>query len=93
VQEALTNVVRHAQATQVQVSIRLADNTLHLTVQDDGIGISDGQGGGHPNSHGLKIMRERAEAFGGSVIIKPASGRGTWLEASIPIQSSAAVTR
>ena len=89
VQEALTNVVRHAQATQVQVSIQFIDNTIHLTVQDDGVGIANKNHGGHPRSHGLKIMRERAEAFGGNVNVGPAVGKGTLVEASIPIQNHA----
>jgi len=87
VQEALTNVARHAQATQAQVSIRLVDDMIHLAVQDDGIGIPEGKGRGRPDSHGLKIMRERAEAFGGNVNVRPAPERGTRVEASIPIQS------
>jgi PAS domain S-box-containing protein len=87
VQEALTNVVRHAQATQVQVSIQIIDDTIHLTVQDDGVGIGNGQEADHARSHGLKIMRERAEAFGGNVKVGPAIGKGTRVDASIPIQS------
>ena len=88
VQEALTNVVRHAQATQVQVSLQFADNTLYLTVQDNGIGIADGQGARRPDGHGLKIMRERAEAFGGMVKVEPAPERGTRVQASIPINKT-----
>ena len=91
VQEALTNVVRHAQATQVQVSIGLANDMIHLIVQDDGIGITESQRTGRLNSHGLKIMRERAEAFGGNVNVGLAPGRGTRVEARIPIQSGATV--
>jgi PAS domain S-box-containing protein len=89
VQEALMNVVRHAQATQVYVSIQLVDHRIHLTVQDDGVGIGEAHRAGRPNSHGLKIMRERAEAVGGSVNIEPAVGKGTRVEASIPIHSDA----
>ena len=91
VQEALTNVIRHAQATQVQVSIRLMDDMIHLRIQDDGIGIGNEQRAGRPSSHGLKIMRERAEAFGGGVSVGPAPERGTQVEANIPIQIGAAM--
>jgi PAS domain S-box-containing protein len=84
VQEALMNVVRHAKATRVQVSIRLAGRILYLTINDNGVGIENTQR--RPNSHGLKIMRERAEAFGGSVFIGMAPERGTRVEAHIPIQ-------
>jgi PAS domain S-box-containing protein len=92
VQEALTNVVRHAQATQVHVSIGFANDMIHLVVQDDGIGLTESQRTGHLNSHGLKIMRERAEAFGGNVNVGLAPGRGTRVEARIPIQNGASIT-
>ena len=52
-QEALTNIARHAQAGQVNVSLRLVDHSVHLTVQDDGIGIQSYAGANRPNSHGL----------------------------------------
>jgi signal transduction histidine kinase len=91
-QEALTNVARHAKANQVYVSVRLVDNMIHLIVQDDGIGIGDVQKKGYLNSHGLKIMRERVEAFGGSLNLGPAPGKGTRIEASIPIQGNTAAT-
>jgi PAS domain S-box-containing protein len=89
VQEALTNVVRHANAKKVQVSIRMEQEILHLAIVDDGVGIANTQK--RPTSHGLKIMRERAEAFGGSVEVGPAPGRGTRVEAHVPIHMDAPV--
>ncbi|HLF74307.1 MAG TPA: PAS domain S-box protein [Anaerolineales bacterium] len=89
-QEALTNVARHAQADQVSVSLRLDDNdTVRLTVQDNGVGIEALEGTRHPDSHGLKIMRERAEAFGGTVVIETAPGQGTKIDTKIPIENGA----
>ncbi len=85
VQEALTNVVRHAHATQVNVSIRLVDDVLHLTIQDDGAGVANTRP--RPNSHGLKIMRERAQAFGGSVTVGMAPKKGTLVNARVPIRT------
>ena len=93
VQEALTNVVRHAQATQVQVSIRLVDDMIQLTIQDNGVGIAEEQGTIRHDSHGLKIMRERAEAVGGTMNVSSSPGTGTRIEASIPIQSGEPATR
>jgi PAS domain S-box-containing protein len=90
VQEALTNVVRHAQARHVRVSIRLVNDVLHLVIEDDGVGIANTQR--RPASHGLKIMRERAEAFGGSAHVGMAPKRGTRVEARIPIHTEAAMT-
>jgi two-component system sensor histidine kinase UhpB len=84
-QEALTNIARHAQAGQVSLSLRLVDHSIRLTVQDDGVGIESMQELKRPNSHGLKIMRERAEAFGGSINIESVPGKGTKVEATIPI--------
>jgi PAS domain S-box-containing protein len=86
-QEALTNIFRHAQAKQVHVSLQLAEQAVHLTVQDDGIGIQSMEEAHHLKSHGLKIMQERAQAFGGSVNIESEPGKGTKVEARIPIES------
>jgi PAS domain S-box-containing protein len=86
-QEALTNITRHAQAKQVNVSLQLANHAVRLTVQDDGVGMESLQGISHPRSHGLKIMRERAQAFGGSVNIESAPGKGTKVEARIPVEN------
>lgn len=85
-QEALTNTARHAQTDRAKVSLELAENAIHLTVQDEGIGMNGSNPTNHPGSHGLKIMRERAEAFGGSVTVQSAPGAGTKIEAIIPIE-------
>jgi PAS domain S-box-containing protein len=86
-QEALTNVARHAQAGQVNVSLQLADHSVHLTVQDNGVGIESWQRANQPGSHGMRIMRERAEAFGGSLNVGSTPGNGTKVEARIPVGS------
>jgi PAS domain S-box-containing protein len=84
-QEALFNIARHAKADLVNVSLRLQDSAVHLLVQDNGVGIVSSQGTNRPGSHGLKIMRERAEAFGGRVDVSSVPGEGTKIEARIPI--------
>ncbi|HET9591190.1 MAG TPA: PAS domain S-box protein [Anaerolineales bacterium] len=88
-QEALTNVARHANAGQVRVSLNLIDHSIRLMVQDDGVGMDSPQGASSLKSHGLKIMRERAEAFGGTVTLESAPGKGTKVETRIPIRSGA----
>jgi signal transduction histidine kinase len=78
VQEALTNVAKHAQATQVRLTVEMEDRTLRLVVADDGIGFdpahlteSNGSQG-----WGLLTMTERAEAVGGHCCIESAPGQG-----------------
>jgi PAS domain S-box-containing protein len=86
-QEALTNIARHARANQVNMSLRLADNAICLTVEDNGVGIPSGEEANRPGSHGLKIMRERAEAFDGILMVESVPGKGTKVEVSIPIEN------
>lgn len=85
VQEALTNVVKHARATECAVSIdRTSDGAaLRLAVEDDGVGIPEPA----PVTTGLGLvgMRERAAAFGGSMVFGDAAGGGTRVEATIPL--------
>ena len=88
-QEALTNVARHAKTEEAKISLDRTDRAIHMTVQDAGVGMNGYDAKTHPQSHGLKIMRERAEAFGGSVTIKSAPGEGTTVEVVIPIEEHA----
>jgi signal transduction histidine kinase len=84
-QEALNNVVKHAQANRVTINLGLAISTACLIVQDDGLGFSAA-----PISHsgagglGLITMRERAEALGGSTRLVSASGQGTTVTVTLP---------
>jgi signal transduction histidine kinase len=63
VQEALTNVLKHAGQAHADVRLRYGAETLELEVVDDGIATGNGQVGGH----GLAGMRERARVFGGDL--------------------------
>jgi signal transduction histidine kinase len=78
-QEALTNVVRHAQATRVEVSLHLADHSLLLDVQDNGRGFAP-ESFPTSKSLGLLSMRERAGAFGGTVNVLSEPGLGTTVQ-------------
>jgi signal transduction histidine kinase len=87
VQEALTNVARHAQATNVDISLRKEGNDLILAIKDDGIGISfDAEN--KPRSFGLIGMRERAIFLGGNLEITGTVGKGTTILVRMPIQET-----
>ena len=80
-QEALTNVVKHADARTVAVDLRLDAERLRLTVADDGCGVGDVQAGGH----GIVGMRERAALASGKVEITQASAGGTRVTLELPL--------
>jgi two-component system sensor histidine kinase UhpB len=87
-QEALTNVARHANAKLATVTLLCQNDMVHLAIEDNGEGIRSWQKANRPGSHGLKIMRERAETFGGSLQVQSFNGKGTRIEVTIPIQSN-----
>lgn len=83
VQEALTNIVRHARARQVRIRLQNRERNLRLEVVDDGVGIP-AEPSGAPGI-GLNSMRERAEALGGTCVIEsPTEGRGTRIVVEVP---------
>lgn len=84
VQEALTNVARHSEATRVEVRMRGRNDRLVVEIRDDGRGISETQSGG-PASLGLIGMRERAAILGGTVEVRGIAGRGTIVSLGFPL--------
>jgi PAS domain S-box-containing protein len=86
-QEALTNVARHAQANQATISVSMDNEAVYMSIQDDGIGILSWQRANQAGSHGLRIIRERAEAFGGSLQVHSTYKKGTRIEVKIPLGS------
>ncbi len=84
-QELLSNVARHAQASALSVSLRNPGDSLVLTVTDDGRGITDDELSGS-RSLGISSIRERVHIFGGSVVIRGEPGKGTTVEVTIPMQ-------
>lgn len=88
-QEACQNIVKHAKATKVEVSLSCEDNRLRLVIQDNGIGYdtqkvtvsSDEKKYGF----GLSMMKERANLLGGTIQIKSAIGEGTTVSVEIPL--------
>jgi two-component system sensor histidine kinase UhpB len=88
-QEALTNVAKHASATRVRVALRVEPERLLLDVSDDGRGITrDELRGAH--SLGLLGLRERALALGGTVSITPNPRGGTTVALRIPLNGNGA---
>ncbi|MGW8251539.1 MAG: sensor histidine kinase, partial [Anaerolineales bacterium] len=74
-QEALNNVAKHAQATQVQMSLVCTDSKVEMDIRDDGRGFDPAE---VPSDHlGVKIMQERADAIGAELKINTLSGEGT----------------
>ncbi|GAA3439759.1 signal transduction histidine kinase [Kutzneria kofuensis] len=80
VSEAVTNAVKHAQASIITITIGITDDVLRIEVHDDGIGGADLAAG-----TGLLGLKDRAEALGGRLHIDSPRGQGTTLRAEFPI--------
>lgn len=83
VQEALTNIARHAKASHAMVALQDRGDELLLTIADDGCGLSTALEG-ERKTYGLLGMRERVDMLGGRLAIDSAPGRGTHIEVIIP---------
>ena len=83
-QEALTNIARHSQATKAQISLLNFQSNIFLEIQDNGKGITPDQIKDF-KSLGIHGMEERAMVFGGQVYIEGFAGRGTKVKVEIPI--------
>jgi len=87
-QESLTNVRRHSEATRVKVNLREKDGKLELIVKDNGIGITDQQVR-EPKAFGIIGMEERVRHLGGELKIKGIADKGTTITVRIPLQNKA----
>ncbi|MGA9534029.1 MAG: ATP-binding protein [Anaerolineales bacterium] len=84
-QEALTNVIRHAEAGQARLSLHRCGVDLELVVEDDGVGFNPNDLGSSGNAHiGLASIQERTERMGGTLEVKTGEGQGTRLMVRIP---------
>jgi signal transduction histidine kinase len=77
--EGLANVLKHANASRVEIGVALRDR-LHINIEDDGVGIDD-----HGTGSGLTGLHDRMTALGGSMQVLRRSGGGTHLSASLPV--------
>ncbi|MGR3890264.1 histidine kinase [Pseudomonas sp. 1152_12] len=84
-QEALTNVMRHAQAHTVELTLTVEGADLRLTISDDGVGFVEAQG--RPVSFGVVGMRERVLMMGGQLSLHSELGEGTTLSVTVPLDA------
>jgi signal transduction histidine kinase len=82
VAEALTNVAKHARASEVDVRIEADNASLHLSIEDNGVGGANASSGS-----GLTGLMDRVEALGGTMEISSQPGNGTALRVNIPLQA------
>ena len=87
VQEALTNVLKHAQAASARVLVDYGPGAITIDVTDDGTARTTS---GPPAGHGLVSMRQRARVFGGTTSAGPAPGGGWQVRAELPTEPSRA---
>jgi PAS domain S-box-containing protein len=92
VQEALTNIARHAKATEVRIQIRHSRGSLLLTVRDNGVGFAEASMY-REGSHGLMGIRERAYMLGGTLEIGNARGGGGRITVRLPLRSAQSAAR
>ena len=88
VQEALNNVAKHAQASRVSVVLRRSRSTLVVSIEDDGVGFDLSgpvQIGGRQRGYGLTVMRERAQALGGTFAVETTRGGGCTILVRVPL--------
>ena len=90
IQEALTNVSRHAQATRAKIRVGIVHDALVASVADDGRGLPDAdrlgpRGDGLAGGFGMGGMRERAELVGGELEFESAAGAGTVVRLTVPL--------
>jgi PAS domain S-box-containing protein len=86
-QECLTNVIRHAQAKSVRVSLSQEDENILLVVEDDGIGFRESDLSNSLGSLGLLGMKERAQFCGGDVQVSSSPGKGTTVTVRVPVDT------
>jgi len=87
VQEALHNIRKHAQATEVQLTLSYMGDVVMLDVQDDGVGLDGAEPSPFSSGFGLQAMRERVEACDGTLTLESDPGEGTTVVITIPLST------
>jgi len=86
-QEALTNIVRHAEATNIEIHLNIKKNLIKLKIKDDGKGISKNDTNNYTNSFGIFGMKERASILGGKLKIVSTPKEGTTIIVELPLKA------
>jgi two-component system, NarL family, sensor histidine kinase LiaS len=84
--EAVTNVVRHAHAGRVWITLDVREHAVRLRIRDNSVGF-DTNSPLPPGHYGLRNLRERARGLGGTVAIQSAPGQGTVVDVQAPIMT------
>lgn len=84
IQESLSNILRHANASEVRLLISKKSKELFVHIQDNGKGFEVAKNNDRKTSYGLKTMRERSEELGGTFIIRSNPDEGTYIDIRIP---------
>jgi two-component system sensor histidine kinase DegS len=92
VQEALHNVAKHAHARNVTVQVERVDELVHVSVEDDGVGIQSRSHSSRDQSFGLAGIKERIAMLGGISRVISTKGKGTRIEISVPAGEVTQVT-
>jgi signal transduction histidine kinase len=85
-QECITNIMKHAKATDVSIDLDVSERGVHLRIADNGVGIALDRVG-VPQSHGLASMRHRVGVMGGELRISRGASGGTVVEVSVPMDN------
>ncbi len=93
VQEGLTNIARHAETTEADLTVWVGDGRLRISLADRGVGFDPESVTAQADSMGLVGMRERAQLLGGDLFIESSPGSGTRLRANLPTASVRAPQR
>ena len=85
VKEALNNVKRHANATEIEYRMAMVDNKLEIIIADNGKGFEGTPAGG---GYGLKNLSGRLQKLGGRCVVEPRPGGGTMVQIWLPLTAA-----
>jgi ligand-binding sensor domain-containing protein/signal transduction histidine kinase len=82
-QEAVTNAIRHAEPTHIEIQLRFAEKNIQLLIEDDGCGFTGAAPSVREGHYGLTGMKERAKEIGGSLTVSSQEGQGTRIQVEV----------